>query len=248
VSELPVFIRSRGSDLFGILTRPDARVDDLVVLLLPGAAEAASFGRNQVRVRLARRLAALGCHAMRIDYPGLGESTGTAPAARLDEHLLLPLVEDVAAVASWLRDQGLSRVVLMGSCLGSRVALTCVGRLPGLAGLVLVTAPAYDYVYGRMPASGGPEGRFSDLMEAAAGRRLPVLVVYGRTDRFGADFELARRGRLGEVLRGAGDLVSTRIVEHAVYDFPNVRGQEEVVETITGWLAEELLPRLTTTC
>ena len=247
MSETAAFIPSRGSDVFGILTRSDAAAGDLVALLLPGAAEPASFGRNQVRARLARRLSALGCHAMRVDYPGLGESTGTPPAPRLDERLLLPLVEDVRAVVSWLRDRGLGRVVLIGSCLGSRVALTCVGRVAGLAGLALVTAPPYDYVYGRMPASGGPEGRFADLLEGAVRQRLPVLLVYGRTDRFGADFELARRGRLGEVLRAAGDVVSTRIVEHAVYDFPNVRGQEEVVETIAGWLADQVLPRPTTT-
>ncbi len=241
MTEVPVFVRSRGADVFGILTGPGPQTSDLVVLLLPGAAEPASFGRNQVRARLARKLAGLGCHAMRIDYPGLGESTGSPPAPRLDECLLLPLVEDVGAIAAWLRERGLRRVVLMGSCLGSRIALTCVGRVPGLAGLVLVTAPAYDYVYGRMPASGGPPGRFVDLLERAVQERLPVLLVYGRVDRFAADFELARRGRLGGLLRAAGDLVSTRTVEHAVYDFPNVCGQEEVVDVVADWLASNLV-------
>lgn len=242
MNERPAFIPSRGGDLFGILTSPaPSAPTDLVALLLPGAAEAASFGRNQVRARLARRLAGLGCHAMRVDYPGLGESTGSPPAPQLDEDLLLPLVEDVGAIAAWLSDRGLRRIVLVGSCLGSRVALTCVGRVPGLAGLALVTAPAYDYVYGRMPASGGPEGRFVELLERSTGEGLPVLLVYGRTDRFGADFELARAGRLGEALQAAGRLVTTCIVEHAVYDFPNVRGQDEVVEAIAEWLAGELL-------
>jgi dienelactone hydrolase len=234
------FIGSRGAELFGVLARPRGVPGDTVVLLLPGAAEAASFGRNQVRARLARRLAELGCHAMRIDYAGSGESTGSPPAPRLDEASLEPLVDDVQAVTTWLRQRGLRRVVLMGSCLGSRVALTCVGRVAGLAGLILVTAPVYDYVYGRMPATGGPRGRFADLLGRAAADRLPVLLVYGRTDRFGADFEMARGAELGPVLQAAGELITTRVVEHAVYDFPNVPGQEQVVDAVADWLSFRL--------
>jgi len=231
-----VFIRSRGSDLFGVLTQPAGEPEETAVLLLSGAAEAASFGRNQVRARLARRFADLGFPAMRVDYPGAGESTGRAPEARLDEGSILPLVEDAAAVAGWLRERGSRRLVVAGSCLGSRVALTCAGRVPDVGGLVLVTPPVHDYDHRRMPESGGPQGRFVELMRDAVDAGLPVLLVYGRPDRFATDFELARRGELGDLLRTAGDLVTVAMLDHAVYDFPNTAGQDAVVEAAAAWL------------
>jgi pimeloyl-ACP methyl ester carboxylesterase len=231
-----VFIRSRGSDLFGVLTRPAVEPEETAVLLLSGAAEAASFGRNQVRARLARRLAELGFPAMRVDYPGTGESTGSAPEARLDEGSILPLVEDAAAIAGWLRERGSRHLVVAGSCLGSRVALTCPGRVPDVGGLVLITPPVHDYDHRRMPESGGPEGRFVELLRDAIDAGLPALLVYGRPDRFATDFELARRGKLGDLLRTAGDLVTVSMLDHAVYDFPNTAGQDAVVEATAAWL------------
>jgi len=180
-------------------------------------------------------LARAGFEALRIDWAGVGESTGSPPQARLDENLILPLVADVEAVSAWLRGRGCRRVLLMGSCLGSRVALTCVGRVPDLAGLILVTAPVYDYDAARMPAVGGPPGRFADLLGRAVDASLPVLMVYGRADRFATDLELARRGELGALLRRAGDLVTVTLVEHDVYDFPSVAGQDETIEAVAAW-------------
>lgn len=138
--ETPVFIRAGDDDLFGILTRPTAAPTGAAVLLAWGAAIDPSSGRNQLRTRLARRLAAAGYHVMRMDYRGVGDSSGTRALARTDQ----PPTDDVRAVCGWLLAQGLGPVVLVGSCLGARAVLATATAVNELAGVGLVLCPVRD--------------------------------------------------------------------------------------------------------
>jgi pimeloyl-ACP methyl ester carboxylesterase len=236
--ETPIGVRSRGLDHFAILTRPAAEPNGAVALLLWGGGHLPSFGRNGVRTRLARRLADAGYHAVRNDYPGLGDSTGTPPDLRLDAAAVAPLVEDTLALVSRLGESGLSRFVMIGSCLGTRLALTAAERIPDVAGMVLLAAPPADYEYQRMRPVSGPTNEFVRLLSSAVERRVPLLLVYGERDVFYRDFVQASTGQLGELLERAGDLVSTVVVPGTVHADPTVATQQETLAATLAWLTD----------
>jgi pimeloyl-ACP methyl ester carboxylesterase len=137
--ETPIFFPAGNAELFGILTTPTAEPNGCGILLLTGG-NVPTTSRNRMGVHLARRAAALGYHVFRFDYHGVGESTGFSDTFRLDR----PFVDDLEAVHRWITQQGISDIVLVGSCFGARTALACAERLSGLRGLALVSMPLRD--------------------------------------------------------------------------------------------------------
>jgi alpha/beta superfamily hydrolase len=136
--ETPVFIDGHETHLAGVLTVP--RHPNGFVILMPwGNGAYPSSGKNRIRARLARRLAEHGYHALRFDYRGVGESGGTPAAVDMST----PFSEDIVAVARWLAEQGLHRLILVGSCFGAWSALMASPELPGLEGLVMLRAPTH---------------------------------------------------------------------------------------------------------
>lgn len=134
--EVPVFIDASPETLFGVLTAPTEPANGMGVVLLSGGDDIPSTNRNRMWVRVARRLAALGFQVLRLDYRGVGESSGEN-----DYSLELPATEDLDAAIRWFQATGVSDLVLGGSCFG---ASTCVARaasLPGLRGLALISSP-----------------------------------------------------------------------------------------------------------
>lgn len=142
--ETPVFFRAGGHRLFGVFTRPTADPVGVAVVVLPGAEHNTSTGRNRFTVRLCRRLAVAGYHAMRLDYHGVGESTGTIDRFRLDD----PFVQDLDGTVRWIERQGVHRFVLVGWCFGARTSLAYAAEAPGVQGLVLISVPVRDYERG----------------------------------------------------------------------------------------------------
>lgn len=138
--EVPVFVPVGEADCFALLTLPVTPANGLTVVLLWGAGPYPSSGRNQLRTRLARKLAGAGFHALRMDYQGIGESSGVAPPVRFDR----PEAQDVRAVCRWLRDQGHDRVVLVSYCFGTRKALAVADGIDGLQGVALISGPVLD--------------------------------------------------------------------------------------------------------
>jgi dienelactone hydrolase len=138
-TEAPVFFDANGETLFGILTEPRTEPRGIAVVHLRGGNQGPSSGRNRTSADLCRRLAEHGFHALRFDYHGVGESTGTVDRFRHDD----PFEQDVQACSEWLRDQGIERIVLVGECFGARTALTC-SALAGLTALVLVSVHVRD--------------------------------------------------------------------------------------------------------
>lgn len=138
--EIPVFFPSGQDTLFGILTEPTSEPVGIAAVLMHGGNLGPSPGRNQMGVRLCRRLSEEGFHAFRFDYHGVGDSTGEVEQFRLDQ----PFTEDATAAIEWLRGRGIHRFVLIGGCFGSRTALACVSVVPGLVGLVLKAIPVRD--------------------------------------------------------------------------------------------------------
>ena len=139
-AEVPVFVPAAGDRLFGVLTQPTVAPLGCAAIVLPAGTSPLSTARNQVPVRICRDLAALGYHAMRIDYHGAGESTGTLEAISLGD----PFIEDVMGAVQWLRQQGLNRFVFIGSCFGARTALAIAPQVEGMTGAILMSMPVAD--------------------------------------------------------------------------------------------------------
>ncbi len=215
--------------LFGVLTSPRRDPRGVVALLLWGSGPLPSFGTNQIRARLARRLAGSGYHTMRIDYPGVGDSTGTASEGdRLDN----PNVEPVLGAASWLRERHLSRTVVVGSCFGARSALASAGRLPDLTAVVLISPPVWDDERDMRPSQ-----RFLAPFSELCERRIPVLFLYGADDHVYKYFRQGRAGKLGQLLEDAGDLVTVRVTEEPLHGFPTASSGDGMIEIVDAWLS-----------
>jgi pimeloyl-ACP methyl ester carboxylesterase len=147
-AETPLFFPAGEETLFGVLTTPPGRANGLAALTLPGAWYGTSTGRNRLLVRMCRRLAGAGFHALRFDYRGVGESTGSIEAFRLEE----PLVEDLDGAVRALEARGLTGLVLVGVCFGGRTALLGSPRVADLRAVVLVSPPLGRGAKGRGPA------------------------------------------------------------------------------------------------
>src|SRR4029077_11318648 len=105
--------------LFGIVSEPPAPTDVGVVLVTGGGSKMPGTHRNRMYVRLARQLAADGVVALRFDFHGFGESTGSTSKVQLDR----PFPDDVLGAVSCLERCGIRRVILVGSCFGARSVL-----------------------------------------------------------------------------------------------------------------------------
>lgn len=135
--ETPVFFPAGGETLFGVLTTPGGEANGITAVILSGAWYGTSTGRNRLLVRISRRLAGSGCHAFRFDYRGVGDSTGSIDAFRLED----PLVEDLEGAVRSLESRGLSRFVLVGVCFGGRTGLLGSPLVADLRGVVLISPP-----------------------------------------------------------------------------------------------------------
>jgi len=251
--ETPVFLSVGKERIFGIFTSPAADPVGTAVVFLSGGGQLPSPHRNRFAVRLSRRLAAEGYHAMRFDYQGVGESTGLPRVDRLDQ----PSVEDLEGVVQWIQKQDIPRLVLVGSCFGARTALAWAVRKPTLVrGLVLLSVPLRDITPGaiaevrsgeyahqllQMQALrrlGSLSPHFMEPLDALVKRRVPMLFIYGSTENYYHDFNWARSGRLGMILKRAGSLIEVKELPDRVHSLPRVAIQDAVIESISSWLAQ----------
>ena len=143
-TEAPVFLQAGDDTIFGIVTHPRGRIPRTGFIILPGGATPLTTNRNRLSVRICRHLAALGIMSMRCDYHGTGESTGQLQQIRLDQ----PFVEDVAAAIAHLKEMGVERVILAGSCFGGRTSLATAAVSDDVAAVMLIATSPRDYMMG----------------------------------------------------------------------------------------------------
>lgn len=139
----------RWRDQCVVATRHDfdgsARVAERTVLLLLNAGPAPRAGNSDLSVKLADASACAGIPAVRIDVPGVGDSTG-ASVRRLEEFRVAaqegPLDDCIAHVARTLLESERSqRIVLGGLCAGSVLAIRASARLRERCGGLLLLEP-----------------------------------------------------------------------------------------------------------
>jgi exosortase A-associated hydrolase 1 len=114
--ERPVIFDCAGDKLIGILAEPSAS-SRVGVLLLVGGPQY-RVGSHRQFLLLARGLAEAGIPAMRFDYRGMGDSTGSASTFE-------KTVQDIAAAIDTFKamHSSLDRVVLWGLCDAASAAL-----------------------------------------------------------------------------------------------------------------------------
>lgn len=146
--ETPFFVHAGGEDIFGVLTAPTVEPRGIAALILSGGAYVGATNRNRVSVRIARDLAAIGFHAVRMDYHGVGDSTGEIDIYPLHR----PFVEDILPAVKLMQERGIEECVLVGTtCFGARTALSTAVKVRNLSGVVLLAAPIRDYPYAVNP-------------------------------------------------------------------------------------------------
>jgi pimeloyl-ACP methyl ester carboxylesterase len=139
------FFSSKSETLLGVLTppatdptdRPSASTSGSGTVIASGGWLGVPSGRNRALVRLAWELAASGVTALRFDYRGVGESTGSIDRFDLER----PFVDDLLAAVHEGRSLGIQRSYLVGFCFGALTALAAAPKLDQVEGLVLVSAP-----------------------------------------------------------------------------------------------------------
>ena len=140
VAETAHYLRAEGEDLLAIATEPTASLRGAGIVILSGGRHGNTSGRNGVARRLAHRLAAAGFSSVRIDYHGVGDSSGS-----LEEFVLhQPFLADLEAAVALLRRRGIARIGLIGDCFGARTALAGAAADHDINALLLVSLPWRD--------------------------------------------------------------------------------------------------------
>jgi hypothetical protein len=141
MKEVPVFAPAGGGHVAAVVTVPDGEPQGLVLHL-------AGTGRHNVigstlSALLSQRLAAHSLASVRLDYAGVGDSPGIVrswtpsdvTAAAEQAHSVLTVVAEAL---------GVSRFAEVGTCYGSRVALSLVSH-PSCVGAVCLAPPIVDH-------------------------------------------------------------------------------------------------------
>jgi alpha/beta superfamily hydrolase len=133
MKEYPVFIPSGQEQIGTVITVPDGEPRGLV-LLLAGGGGAPRSHRYGMFTKLARSLAEEGIASARMEWRGVGDSTGSATYS----FRVLP-VEDVVTVARFaLKATGTTVLGMAANCGGARTSMKALPRIPEARGAVLM--------------------------------------------------------------------------------------------------------------
>lgn len=123
--ELPIFVPFNDDYIASIVTVPADAPPRALVLLLTGWGATRSH-RGRIWTRVARSLAERGLASARFDYPGIGDSSGTAQPT-LDAP---PVAEALAVLDAARGVTGDLDVGLAGNCVGAQTAFSVAARVP----------------------------------------------------------------------------------------------------------------------
>jgi dienelactone hydrolase len=135
VREFPIFVPFGQNHLAAILAVPDDEPAGLV-LLTTGTGAPRSH-RFQLWTSVARRLADRGIASVRMDYLGVGDSSGRVQERRMGELDLR--IDEAEAVTRFAQEAvGAERMAAVGNCSGGLVALGVAVRVPGFVGTTCI--------------------------------------------------------------------------------------------------------------
>lgn len=138
--EFPVFVPAGADRVAAVVTAPDEDPRG-VVLLLAGTGRHNAIG-STLSARLSLRLAEEGLASARLDYAGSGDSPGHVPQWNPAE--IAATTQQARAVLDAAREAlGVARFAEVGTCYGSRIALSLVED-PACVGAVCLAPPILD--------------------------------------------------------------------------------------------------------
>ncbi|MBE0565939.1 MAG: alpha/beta hydrolase [Krumholzibacteria bacterium] len=127
------FTNAQGLSLDGALEEPAGGVRGTALF-----AHCFTCGKDVIAAsRIARALAGHGFAVLRFDFTGLGNSDGDFANTDFSSN-----VDDLAAAADALREDGRAPVLLVGHSLGGAAVLAAAHRIPEARGVVTIGAPA----------------------------------------------------------------------------------------------------------
>jgi pimeloyl-ACP methyl ester carboxylesterase len=183
--EFPVFIPHEEEHLGAIATVPDGE-PRAMILLLTGTGAPRSH-RFQMWTKAARSLAENGIASLRLDYLGIGDSTGESDEVPLDEDAVGQML---SAVRFGTRAVGTDRVGVVGNCSGALTALYLASVLPNCEGAICILPRVLE------PSS------VNKIVIGARGSKLARIV---RSNRLLRRMANRFRGRKGKLRSSVGD-------------------------------------------
>jgi alpha/beta superfamily hydrolase len=133
VREYPVFVPTGGERISAVITVPDGEPRGLV-MLLPGGGGAPRSHRYAMFTTIARALADRGVASVRMDWKGVGDSTGKVRYS----FNALPSDDAVAVARFAMKATGATAFGMAGNCGGARTTLLVVPRIPEATSAVLM--------------------------------------------------------------------------------------------------------------
>lgn len=219
--ETPLLLGSGPNNVFAVGTEPVGLPNGIGVGILPGAG-IPCFGNARAWVEVARRLAAHGYRVIRLDYCGVGDSTGDVEQFSLIE----TFTGDVVAAGQWLQQNGAAELALIGECYGARVAIDALAELPAVRGVVALFPPL-TVAESDTEQAALETAHFADSVGDGLRRGVSVRVVYGADDVDLGPFRAAV-GQLRRVHSG----LSLCVVKEKLHGIPSTTAKQAVIRSI----------------
>ena len=148
VNEHPAFVPFDTEHLATLVTIPDEAPSGLV-LLLQGGGGAPRSHRYRLWTRMARELARFGIASVRLDYVGIGDSTGSLELAMRNP----PVDQAMAVVRYWTDLLGTNKVGVVGNCIGARAAFMLAARMPDCEAVACILPISLGPILREQPAA-----------------------------------------------------------------------------------------------
>jgi len=259
VSDHPIFVPFGDQHLAAVVTVPDRTQPNNLVLLLQGAGGAPRSHRNRLWTRIAAALARQGIASIRMDYLGIGDSTG-----EYRFEIESPPVGQADAVLRFVAERlPVERFAIVGNCVGVPTAFQLAAGDPACAGVVAILPVALGPVLrepgsagGRRPESSPRSGprllvaRFRRKVAIRRRRRAPLipevaavlqtgraLLLHGGTEESRRRLDRAARSAARVAGHDARLRLQVRFLPpEGGRGFRPLRMQELVVATVVDWL------------
>jgi pimeloyl-ACP methyl ester carboxylesterase len=245
------FRNSLGQRIVGILHRGSSRDGLGRTIILCHGMMSSKEGTKQKA--FAHAFEEIGFSVLRFDFSFCGESEG-----KFEEITFAQEVDDLRSAVRWAQEEGAGPIGLLGSSMGGAVAILHAKEDPSIAALVTVAAvgsPAriadrMDLLHQKtqewkeegylLGAEGEPgeefleDARRQDVMGAARGLSVPLLVLHG-----GAD-EVVPVEDAHAIHGNAGGPKGLKILPGVDHRFTQAGALEEALELATEWFQRHL--------
>ena len=163
-----------GESIFYAVTRP-AGSPLGGVLLLQGVGRVPASNYHSLWARLALTLASVGVASVRLDYRGVGESSGVLRSHHMDPDA--PVIDEACFGLQILAELGCADVSAVGVCVGARIAIASALARDVSVSRVLLLAPPVGSAFSLFRDTARLESAGTD-----------VVVAYGLDELYAQEF------------------------------------------------------------